>query len=966
MASVDPFSPGSALLSYKLGQKVSTSVWEAEDTRNKKKVAIKVLSRQLPKDAAKRESLVRDVRLAGAVYHTSLVNIQEIAVAGDALIMVMEWFDAQPISARVRSKPLDRGDFFKLAYQIGDALKFLHAKNLVHGNVNGDSVMMAANGRARLGGLNLSNLLPRQGQPSAFQQRGSDMRAVAYMAPEQISNQGVTLQTDIFSLGLVLYEAATGKLAYQGANAAEIARKVVEEQPPSPKAINPGIDNAVLGVMGRALFKDPFRRHKDTKAMLDEITRADPEAQRFASSIGKPSGTGQTQPGQSKNSILFVADVAGQPDAKAAARMQQILGEAVYLFDGEVLDPFGPRLIAELPSVDAALEAGRKGEFDFSPEQQDADPSQNPIPVRLLLHAGEVQVRDGNVSGAAVTKAIEVLKTLDPLKLYVSEDFTKRGRGKVRLRDSGAKAGVKLYTIVPQEKPAPVVVEEEPEPDEVGVEEETAAHLELAAAAAKKKRTMTLAIAAAAAVVILGGAGVFVFSKPKSEPATVASRPAPKIQVESGPKSIFLQPFAVEGTDPALNDRANQIRLATIETLRTVPEVHVVDTPAADATAFTATIRTGTAGPEIVPGPAPPPGTATATTPTSTAPPPPGVPLLDAASGIQAVLQFISNDLKLPPRPPASTAAYNAFADAVVANAANDPKKTDASLRTAIKADPNFLPAQLLAMRFFAAQGKDADAVGAAKQVLAADASNLEAAGIVAHTGLRTGDVTAAIGGYGAILKKDPSNVEALNVLGRYAWSASDTQKFNAALQRLSSSPSGASIQAPDLLLSAGRFDDAVSNYYTVEEKVQNNPALSLKIGKLAVLRHSAQIADIELKKLQESDPTYGFHILRAYMAAQAGSKTDADAELQMALAGSKPGDDYFTSVAEVAVITGDTKGVLDALQKAVGRKEPTSSYILSNPLFAFLRSDADYQTLRGQIVAQQNEVRTALASVPI
>src|SRR2546423_10770398 len=115
MASADPFSPGSALLNYKLGQRVSTSVWQAEDTRNKKKVAIKMLSRQLPKDPGRREALVRDVRLAGAVYHTSLVNIQEIAVAGDALIMVMEWFDGQPVSTRVKSgKPLDRGDFFKL------------------------------------------------------------------------------------------------------------------------------------------------------------------------------------------------------------------------------------------------------------------------------------------------------------------------------------------------------------------------------------------------------------------------------------------------------------------------------------------------------------------------------------------------------------------------------------------------------------------------------------------------------------------------------------------------------------------------------------------------------------------------------------------------------------------------------------------------------------------------------------
>ena len=949
MASADPFSPGSALLNYKLGQRVSTSVWQAEDTRNGKKVAVKMLSRQLPKDAARRETLVRDVRLAGAVYHTALVNIQEIAVAGDALIMVMDWFDAQPLSVRVKGKPLDRADFFKLAYQIADALKFLHAKTLIHGNVTGDSVMIASNGHARLGGLNLSNLLPRQGQPSAFQQRGNDVRSVAYMAPEQISNSAITIQTDIFSLGLVLYEAATGKLAYQGANAAEIARKVVEEQPSSPKSINPNIDNAILGVMGRALFKDPFRRHKDAKAMIDEIVRADPEAQKFAQSVGKPATAAQQQqPGQSRNAILFVADVAGKPDTNAAARMQQILGEAVYLFDGQVLDPFGPRLIAELPSVDAALEAGRKGEFDFSPEQQDADPNPNPIAVRLLLHAGELQVRDGKVGGAAVTKAIEVLQTLDPLKLYISEEFTKRGRGNVRLRDSGAKAGVKLFTIVPAEKPAPVIVmdDEEPEPDEVGIAEETAAAQELAAAA-KKKKSMTIAIAAAVGAVILGGAGWMLYSKSKSEPAAVVTKSSPRIHVESGPKSIFFQPFTVEGTDPALNDRANQVRLASIEMMRAMPDVRVVDAPAPDATAFTATVRTSTAGPEIVTG--------------TTA-----VPMLDAASGIQSFTDYVSTQLKLPARPQPSAAAYNAFADAVVANAANDPRKTDASLRAAMRADPNFVAANFMAIRFFTAQGKDGDAVAAAKQVLAADSANLDAATIVARTGLKSGDLPGAISGYGAILRKDPSNVEALNVVGKYAWSASDTAKFNAALQKLKSAPSQATIQSPDLLLSSGRFDDAASNYYTVEEKVQNNPALALKIGKLAVLRHSTQMADLELNKLKDSDPNYGLHILRAFIAAQSGAKPEADAEVQAALAGSKPGDDYFTNVAEIAVISGDTKGVLEALQKAAARKEPTSSYILSNPLFAFLQSDPDYQKLREQIVAQQNEVRTALASVPL
>ena len=177
--------------------------------------------------------------------------------------------------------------------------------------------------------------------------------------------------------------------------------------------------------------------------MLDEIARADPEVAKFSSDMAKGGAPAAAQQGaKTRSSILFIADVAKDPSAgdhaKATARMQQILSEAVYLFDGEVLDAFGPRMIAELKSVDSALEAGRKGEFDFSPGQQ----GDKPIPVRLLLHAGEIEVREGAVSGPAITKAIEVLQTLPPMKLFISEDFAKRGRGKVRLRDSGAKAAI--------------------------------------------------------------------------------------------------------------------------------------------------------------------------------------------------------------------------------------------------------------------------------------------------------------------------------------------------------------------------------------------------------------------------------------------------------------------------------------------------------------------------------------------
>jgi hypothetical protein len=123
-------------------------------------------------------------------------------------------------------------------------------------------------------------------------------------------------------------------------------------------------------------------------------------------------------------------------------------------------------------------------------------------------------------------------------------------------------------------------------------------------------------------------------------------------------------------------------------------------------------------------------------------------------------------------------------------------------------------------------------------------------------------------------------------------------------------------------------------------------------------------MAALEIKKLEQSDPAYGAHILKAYLAAQSGNKGASASELKAAQPASKPGDDYWTSVADVAAMNGDARGVNDALDRAAARKEPTASYVLSNPLFGFLQSDARFLKIRGKLAAQQNEIRAALAAV--
>ncbi|HKR66727.1 MAG TPA: hypothetical protein VJZ00_23570, partial [Thermoanaerobaculia bacterium] len=572
-----------------------------------------------------------------------------------------------------------------------------------------------------------------------------------------------------------------------------------------------------------------------------------------------------------------------------------------------------------------------------------------------LLHAGEVEMRDGVAGGPAIERAFDTLRQLPPNTLYISEEFVKEGRPpNARLCDAGARAGVKLYTIAPVETVAPA-------PTEVSV---TTAELEAEAAAeaaalleaqrvAKRKNAMVLAAVAAVLVLLIGGAAM-VWKRRGAGEEVVATNTAPATPSKpdaAHPRTVYLAPFQVEGADATLPDRATAIRLGAMQILRTFPELRVVDTPAADAASFSALLRVGAGGPEILP-----------TEGVKSAPP---VALLDSASGIRAIVQWVVSEVSAQPRTYAVADALNSFADAVVARSLNDRTKADASLRDAMAKDPSFLPAQLLAMEYFASTGNEADALAAAKHVLELEPSNLDAARKVARSSLSSGDLQEAFVGFNAVLKREPKDAEALNVVARYSVAAGDTEKFNATLARMRGLPTMAiAAHEPDVLSAQGRIDSAIQRYYKVEETSPDSAALALKIGRLSVLRHSLEMAGYKLEQLQKSDPLYGYHMLSAYIAAEKGQRDVAARELNSALAVSVPGDDAWTSAAEVHTILNDTPAAMAALEKAAQRKEPTAAYVLAHPLFRYLENDPRFQKLKETLVAQQAEIRTALAQV--
>ncbi len=952
MSSNQPLGP------FVIGERVGSSVWLAEDTRKGRKVAIKLLTKQLPKDQTKRDTLVRDVRLAAALYHAFLVPVLEITPVGDNLLMVMDVIDGKSLTRTLGGTPVERQEFFRLAHQLTSVVKYLHVKGLLHGNIAGDSVMITSDGQLRLSGLNIGNLLRRERTSTAYQQKSADPRAVAYMAPEQIATGSIDERTDVFSIGVVLYEMATGKLPFSGPTAGDVARAVVEGNPASPKTANPDIDPAVLAILGSCLFKDPFKRQDNVKMLTTAIEKSSPEVILHTQQLEKRVSTSTAAPSDHRRTILMIADVADydvlaaqDPEAatRAAARMQQVLGESVYLFDGQVVDPFGTRLVAELPSVESALEAGRKGEFDLSPSQQEDDP----INVRMLLHAGELEMRDGGPVGPSIDRAMATLAQLPPNQLFITEDFVKEGRGNVRLRDAGARAGVKLYTIVPPEPAAPTMNEPEPSTAELEAEDAAVAEVEaMIAAAARRKRMLTISgLALLALVLIVGAAMMWKRGDQRAVAATSTAPTGPRAATIEHPRSVLLAPFTVESPDPLVVERANVVRLSALEILRGLPELRVVETAAADTAVITARVRDGAAGPELV-----------AANGLKVAPP---VALPDAASGIRALVPWVLAEVQARPRAESTPEAMNAYADAVLARSQNDAVRADASVRAALTADPKFLPAQLLAMEIFASTGKEVDAIAAARQVVALDPQNLNAARKVARASLMSGDLHQAFAVFDLVLRREPKDAEVLNHAARYALAAGDEAKFRAMLDRMKTL-SSIQIEAhePDILAASGRIDAAIQRYYAIEETAADNSTLALKIGRLAVLRHSLPIAEVEQKKLEQSDPLYGYHMLTAYIAAERGDRVTALKELDAALAAAVPGDESWTYAAEIHALLDDTTGVLVALEKAAQRKEPTASYVLAHPLFRYLANDPRFLALKVKLTEQQVEIRTALAQV--
>jgi eukaryotic-like serine/threonine-protein kinase len=242
----------------------------AEDLQLGRKVAIKLLHRRFAEDAEFVERFRREASSAAGLQHPNVVSVYDRGSWDGTYYIAMEYLDGRSLKRVVLEEaPLEPSRAIDLTVQILRAARFAHRRGIIHRDLKPHNVIVDAEGRAKVTDFGIA----RAGA-SDMTQTGSIMGTAQYLSPEQAQGHAVTPASDLYSVGIILYEMLTGRLPFEGESAVSIALKQVNEQPAPPRTFNPNIAPELEAVVLRALAKDPARRFGDADEMIAALEAA--------------------------------------------------------------------------------------------------------------------------------------------------------------------------------------------------------------------------------------------------------------------------------------------------------------------------------------------------------------------------------------------------------------------------------------------------------------------------------------------------------------------------------------------------------------------------------------------------------------------------------------------------------------------------------------------------------------------
>lgn len=248
---------GRYVLEECIGSGGMAEVWRANDHLLARTVAVKILHAAYKNDVEFIERFHREAKAAAGLSHPNIVSIFDVGLEGDDHFIVMEYVPGSTLKEKIKNEaPLDIPIAVRIAKDIASGLANAHANNLVHCDIKPHNILMTDDNRAKIGDFGIARAVTE----STMTYSGSVMGSVHYFSPEQARGSMITPKSDVYSLGIVMYEMLTGRLPFNGDNPVTIAMKHVEEEPVPPTAYRHKIPPMLEAIVLRAMNKNPDTR----------------------------------------------------------------------------------------------------------------------------------------------------------------------------------------------------------------------------------------------------------------------------------------------------------------------------------------------------------------------------------------------------------------------------------------------------------------------------------------------------------------------------------------------------------------------------------------------------------------------------------------------------------------------------------------------------------------------------------